>query len=188
MKIQANTIRPGNVIEHNGKVWSVAKIQIITPGKGGAFIQVEMRDMKSGSKTNERFRTQETVEKLQANEQECQYLFAEGDMLTLMDNESFEQFNVPKDMVGEALPFLVENMPVTVDTIEGQPVGVRIPETVTMRITEADPVVKGQTAASSYKPAMLENGVRIMVPPFVESGTRVVVKTSDATYVERAKD
>ena len=188
MKIQANTIRPGNVIEHNGKVWSVAKIQIITPGKGGAFIQVEMRDMKSGSKTNERFRTQETVEKLQANEQECQYLFAEGDMLTLMDNESFEQFNVPKEMVGEALPFLVENMPVTVDTIEGQPVGVRIPETVTMRITEADPVVKGQTAASSYKPAMLENGVRIMVPPFVESGTRVVVKTSDATYVERAKD
>ncbi|HEY5607469.1 MAG TPA: elongation factor P [Alphaproteobacteria bacterium] len=188
MKIQANTIRPGNVIEHNGKVWSVAKIQIITPGKGGAFIQVEMRDMKSGSKTNERFRTQETVEKLQANEQECQYLFAEGDMLTLMDNESFEQFNVPKEMVGEALPFLIENMPVTVDTIEGQPVAVRIPETVTMRITEADPVVKGQTAASSYKPAMLENGVRIMVPPFVESGTRVVVKTSDATYVERAKD
>jgi elongation factor P len=188
MKIQANTIRPGNVIEHNGKVWSVAKIQIITPGKGGAFIQVEMRDMKSGSKTNERFRTQETVEKLQANEQECQYLFAEGDMLTLMDNESFEQFNVPKEMVGEALPFLIENMPVTVDTIEGRPVAVRIPETVTMRITEADPVVKGQTAASSYKPAMLENGVRIMVPPFVESGTRVVVKTSDATYVERAKD
>ena len=188
MKIQANTIRPGNVIEHNGKVWSVAKIQIITPGKGGAFIQVEMRDMKSGSKTNERFRTQETVEKLQANEQECQYLFAEGDMLTLMDNESFEQFNVPKEMVGEALPFMIENMPVTVDTIEGQPVGVRIPETVTMRITEADPVVKGQTAASSYKPAMLENGVRIMVPPFVESGTRVVVKTSDSTYVERAKD
>ena len=188
MKIQANTIRPGNVIEHNGKVWNVVKIQIITPGKGGAFIQVEMRDMQSGSKTNERFRTQETVERLQANEQECQYLFSEGDMLTLMDNESYEQFSVPKEMVGDALPFLVENMPVTVETIEGQPVAIRIPETVTMRITEADPVVKGQTAASSYKPAMLENGVRIMVPPFVESGTRVVVKTADATYVERAKD
>ena len=186
MKIQANTIRPGNVIEHNGKVWSVAKIQIITPGKGGAFIQVEMRDMKSGSKTNERFRTQETVEKLQANEQECQYLFAEGDMLTLMDNESFEQFNVPKEMVGESLPFLIENMPVTVDTIEGQPVAVRIPETVTMRITEADPVVKGQTAASSYKPAMLENGIRVLVPPFIAAGERIIVDTNEITYIRRA--
>jgi elongation factor P len=187
MKIQANTIRPGNVIEHEGKQWSVLKIQLIQPGKGGAFIQVEMRDVASGVKTNVRWRTQDTVEKLSVDEREYSYLYAEGDLLTFMDSETYEQITLPKDMLGDSAAFLQENMQVTMDLIEGKPVAVHLPQTVTLEVTEADPVVKGQTAASSYKPAMLSNGVRVMVPPFVEAGTRVVVNTEDGSYVERAK-
>jgi len=188
MKVQANTVRPGHVIEHDGKQWSVLKIQLIQPGKGGAFIQVEMRDIKSGNKTNERFRTQDTVEKLNVDEQECSYLFAEGDMLTLMDTQTYEQIVVPKELAGEGGVFLKDGMAVTVELVEGKPVSVTLPATVVMEIVEADAVVKGQTASSSYKPAVLENGVRIMVPPHIGTGTRVVVNTSDLSYVERAKD
>jgi len=188
MKIQANTIRPGMVIEHESRQWSVIKIQIITPGKGGAFIQVDMRDVKSGNKTNQRWRTQDTVEKLNVEEKEFTYLFEADGMLTLMDKESYEQISVPREILGDAAPFLQENMEVTVDFIEGVPVAVHLPAQVTLTVVEADPVVKGQTAASSYKPAKLDNGVRVMVPPFIESGTRIVVRTEDSTYVERAKN
>jgi|SRR5690242_9092658 elongation factor P len=188
MKIQANTIRPGNVLDHNGRIWNVLKIQLIQPGKGGAFIQVEMRDIKSGNKTNERWRTQDTVERLSVDERECTYLYADGEQLVFMDSENFEQMSLPRDMVGDQAVFLQENMPVTVETIEGSPVAVQLPQTVTMKIVEADPVVKGQTASSSYKPAVLENGARVMVPPHIESGTRIVVNTGDGSYVERAKD
>jgi|SRR5579883_1513590 elongation factor P len=188
MKIQANTIRPGHVIEHNGKQWGVLKIQLIQPGKGGAFIQVEMRDLRSGVKSNERWRTQDTVEKLQVDERPCTFLYGDAESLTFMDSESFEQFTVARELVGDAAAFLQEGMAVTVDLIEGTPATVHLPDKVVLKVTEADPVVKGQTAASSYKPAMLENGVRTMVPPFVEAGTRIVVNTEDASYVERAKD
>jgi elongation factor P len=115
-------------------------------------------------------------------------LFAEGDQMTLMDTETYEQFSVPKDMAGDGAVFLSEGMEVTVDTVEGSPVGVRPPSYVTLAVAQADAVVKGQTASSSYKPAILENGVKVMVPPHIETGTRIVVSTSDATYVERAKD
>ena len=188
MKINANTIRPGNVIEHEGKQWAVLKIQLIQPGKGGAFIQVEMRDVRTGIKTNERWRTQDTVEKLTTEEKECQFLFAEGDILTFMDNETYEQFTLNRDMVGDAADFLQDGMAVTVNTVEGSPIGIELPATVTMEVVEADPVVKGQTASSSYKPAVLENGVRVMVPPHITAGTRIVVNPSDRSYIERAKD
>jgi elongation factor P len=188
MKINANLIRPGNILEHNGRQWGVLKIQIVQPGKGGAFIQVEMRDVRTGTKTNERWRTADTVEKLQVEERDSTFLFGDDDSLTFMDAESFEQFTVPREIVGEPGAFLQDGMPCTVDLIEGSPVAVTLPDKVTMRVVEADPVVKGQTAASSYKPGLLENGVRVMIPPFVEAGTRIVVNTGDATYVERAKD
>lgn len=187
MKIQANTIRPGNIIEHNSRQWSVLKIQLIQPGKGGAFIQVEMRDIRTGTKTNERWRTADTVEKLLVEEKDCTFLFGDGDTLTFMDSETFEQFTTPRDILGDAAAFLQDGMPVAVDFVEGSPVSVTLPEKVTLQITEADPVVKGQTAASSYKPAILENGIRVMVPPFIETGERIVVNTTDSTYVERAK-
>jgi elongation factor P len=188
MKLQANLIRPGNILEHNGKQWAVLKIQIIQPGKGGAFIQVEMRDLRSGVKTNERWRTQDTVEKLQVDERDCTYLYGDDQSLTFMDAETFEQFAMARELVGDPAAFLQDGMQVIVELIEGTPVSVTLPDKVVMKVVEADPVVKGQTAASSYKPAVLENGVRTMVPPFVETGTRIVVNTADGSYVERAKD
>ncbi len=188
MKINANLIRPGNIIEHNGKQWAVMKTAIVQPGKGGAFIQVEMRDVRSGTKTQERWRTADTVEKCQVEEKECTYLFRDDETITFMEQETFEQFTVPADVVGEPAQFLQEGMAVTVELIEGSPVSATLPSTVVMEVVEADPVVKGQTASSSYKPGKLENGARIMIPPFIEAGTRVVVNTADGSYVERAKD
>jgi elongation factor P len=187
MKQNANLIRPGQVIEYEGQRWSVLKIQLITPGKGGAFIAVDMRNVKTGNKTNARWRTADTVERLMTEEKEFQYLYGDDDVLTLMDQESYEQTTIPKELLGDAAPFLQENMVLTVDLIEGEPVAVHLPATVTLEIVEADPVVKGQTASSSYKPAKLSNGVKVMVPPFIEAGEKVVVRTEDSTYVERAK-
>jgi elongation factor P len=187
MKQQANQIRAGQVIEHEGRRWTVLKQQIITPGKGGAFIQVEMRDLKTGNKTNERWRTADTVERLLTEEKEYTYSYTDGTNLVLMDNESFEQAMVPVDLLGDAAPFLQDNMPVTVDLVEGEPVAIHLPASVVLEVVEADPVVKGQTAASSYKPAKLSNGVRTMVPPFIETGEKIVVRTEDGSYVERAK-
>ncbi len=187
MKVNANTIRPGHVIEHDGKQWSVHKIQILQPGKGGAFVQVEMRDVMTGIKSNERFRTQESVEKLMVDEKSCTYLYRVDDAVTLMDAETYEQFELPVDMIGGSAPYLQDGMTITLELIDGKPVSARLPQQVTMTVTEAEPVVKGQTASSSYKPAVLENGERVMVPPHIEAGTRVVVSTEDGTYVERAK-
>jgi elongation factor P len=187
MKQQANLIRAGQVIEHDGRRWTVLKQQIITPGKGGAFIQVEMRDLKSGNKTNERWRTADTVERLMTEEKEYNYSYTDGTNLVLMDPESYEETHIPTDILGDLAPFLQDNMRVTVDLVEGDPVGIHLPPTVVLEVVEADPVVRGQTAASSYKPAKLSNGVKTLVPPFVETGERIVVKTEDGSYVERAK-
>jgi elongation factor P len=187
MKQQANLIRAGQVIEHEGRRWTVLKQQIITPGKGGAFIQVEMRDLRSGNKTNERWRTADTVERLMTDQKEYTYSYTDGINLVLMDPETFEQAMIPVELMGDAAPFLQDNMQVTVDLVEGDPVAVHLPPSVVLEVVEADPVVRGQTAASSYKPARLSNGVRTMVPPFVETGERIVVKTEDGSYVERAR-
>jgi elongation factor P len=187
MKIQANTIRGGMVIEYEGKQWSVIRQSIERPGKGGAFIQVEMRDIATGTKSQTRWRTQDSVERLEVRENECTYLFKEGDQYTFMDVESYEQFTIPADLLGDRAAFLQDNMPVTVEFIEGKAVGVSLPQTVVLEVVEADPVVKGQTAASSYKPGMLENGLKVLIPPFIEAGTKIVVNTEDVTYVERAK-
>ncbi|MFT8247021.1 elongation factor P [Roseomonas sp. BN140053] len=186
-KQQANQMRPGHVIEFEGRRWSVLKINIMTPGKGAAVIQVEMRDVKNGAKKDQRWRTQDTVERLTTEDKDFTFSYTDGNNLVLMDPESFEQVSVPKDILGDRLPFLVENMAVNVRLIEGDPVSMDIPEQVTLEVTEADPVVKNQTATSSYKPAMLSNGVKTMVPPFIATGEKIVVRTEDASYVERAK-
>lgn len=188
MKIQANTMRPGMVIEHQDKQWTVLKIELLQPGKGGAFIQVEMRDIASGNKSNDRWRTQDSVEKLEVRERDSQYLYQDDDLYTFMDTETFEQFTLSGDDLGEKAAFLQEGMAVTTATIEGKPVDINLPQQITLEVVEADAVVKGQTAASSYKPGVLENGVKVMIPPFVEAGTRIVINTTDGTYVERAKD
>ncbi len=188
MKINGNSIKPGNIIEHQGRLWRAVKTQHTQPGKGGAYLQVELKDIRDGTKLNERFRSSETVERVRLDEHPYQFLFASGDEYTFMDQDTFEQITLNSDLIGEPAVFLQEGMVVTLESYEGSPISVELPETVTMRIVEADAVVKGQTASSSYKPAKLENGVRVMVPPHIESGTRIVVNTADATYVERAKD
>jgi elongation factor P len=187
MKQQANQMRPGQVIEYEGRRWTVLKIAIITPGKGGAFIQVEMRDIKTGTKKDDRWRTADTVERLMTEDKEFTYSYADGENLVLMDPETFEQTVVPAAMLGDRLPFLEENMTVSVKLIEGDPVAMELPQNVTLEVAEADPVVKGQTASSSYKPALLSNGVKTLVPPFITAGEKIVVKTEDGSYVERAK-
>ena len=188
MKVNANQMRKGNVMELNGKLLVVTGTQIVQPGKGGAFVQIEMKDVRSGNKTIERFRTQESVEKARLDEIEMQYLFSEGDSFTFMDQSTYEQMTIPRDIIGDPAVFLTDGMNVVVQMHETEPLSVTVPQTVIMRITEADPVVKGQTASSSFKPALLENGVRVMVPPHIESGTRIVINTEDSSYLERAKD
>ncbi len=187
MKINANSIRPGNVLEHKNRLWVVAKIAHTQPGKGGAYIQVEMKDIKEGTKLNERFRSSEDVEKAHLEEISYQYLYTDGNQLTLMDTENYEQVLVNQELAGDPLDFLQDGMMISVVSHDGNPISVQLPEHVTLAIEETEAVVKGQTAASSNKPAVLENGVRIMVPPFINVGDKVVVKTSDRSYVERAK-
>jgi elongation factor P len=188
MKLKGNEIRGGNVIEHNGRLWRVAKINIVQMGNWRSYLQAELRDLRDGTKVNERFGSGDVVEKVQLEEKDYQYLFQDGDEYTFMDSETFEQITLSEEAVGEAHVYLQENMTVSIQSYEGAPLSVALPGTVIMTITEADPVVKGQTASSSYKPAKLENGVRILVPPHIGAGTRVVVNTADSTYVERAKD
>ncbi|HUN48492.1 MAG TPA: elongation factor P [Stellaceae bacterium] len=188
MKINAIDIKPGNVLEHSGRLWIVLKRELIQPGKGGAFAQVEMRDLKSGNKTNERYRTQETVERVQLDEKEMQFLYFEGNHATFMDNESYEQVMVDRELIGDPADFLKDNMMVTVQLYEGTPMSVTLPQSVIMTVVEADAVVKGQTASSSYKPGKLDNGRRVMIPPHIAVGTRIVVNTTDGSYMERAKD
>ena len=188
MKINGNDIRPGYIIEHNKRLWLATKIQHTQPGKGGAYLQVELKDIRNGTKLNERFRSSETIEKVRLDEKEFQFLYKEGEMLTFMDQETFEQITLSETLVGDPAVYLEDGMLVTVSTYEEEIVGVKLPDTVVVPITEAEPVVKGQTASSSYKPAILENGVRVMVPPHIDAGTKIVVNTADNTYVERAKE
>jgi elongation factor P len=188
MKIDGNEIRPGYVLEHKDRIWMVVRAEHVKPGKGPAYQQVELKDLVDGTKLNERFRAVETVERVRLEEREYQFLYEDGGQLNLMDQETFEQTAIDQDLIGDSLPFLQEGMTLTVQAYEGRPLMVRLPETTVLEVVEADPVVKGQTAAASYKPAVLENGVRIMVPPHIEAGTRVVVNIAEASYVERAKD
>jgi elongation factor P len=187
MKINGNEIKPGHVILHNDQLWVAVKTSHVKPGKGGAFAQVELKNIINGSKLNERFRSSETVERVRLEQKDYQYLYEQGDMLVFMDTETYEQIELPKDFVGERASFLKDGMTVMVDSYESKPISISLPDHVTLEVVEADPVIKGQTASSSYKPAVLENGMRVMVPPFVAAGERVVVDTNETTYVKRAE-
>lgn len=187
MKINGNEIRPGNVIEHNGGLWVAVKTNHVKPGKGGAFNQVELKNAIDGTKLNERFRASETVERVRLEQKDFTYLYAQDEMLVFMDSESYEQLELASDFVGDRAAFLQDGMTVTVELYEEKPIGISLPDQVTLQIAEADPVVKGQTQSSSYKPAVMENGVRIMVPPFIEAGERILVDTNEITYVKRAE-
>ena len=187
MKINGNEIRPGNVIEHKGGLWVAVKTQHVKPGKGPAYAQVELKNAIDGTKLNERFRSSETVERVRLEQKNYQFLYREGDMLVFMDMDTYEQIQVRREFLEERAAFLQDGMQVSVESHEGRPIGISLPDQVTLEVVDADPVVKGQTAASSYKPAKLENGVRILVPPFIAAGERVVVDTNELTYVRRAE-
>jgi elongation factor P len=186
MKISGNEIRPGNVIQHQGELWVAVKTQHVKPGKGGAYAQVELKNLVDNRKLNERFRSSETVEKVRLEQKDYQFLYPQGDMLVFMDQETYEQIELSRDFVGDRAAFLQDGMKVTVESHEGKPLGISLPDQVVLEVVEADAVVKGQTASSSYKPAILENGLRVMVPPFITSGERIVVDTNEVAYIRRA--
>ncbi len=183
----ANDIRVGNIIIHEKKLWKVLKTEHVKPGKGGAFVQMEMKELKAGTKLNQRFRSEETIDVAHFEVKDYQYLFTNGNMITLMDSIDYEQVEVNKDLFHGTDIYLQDGMKVIMEIAEDQMISANVPTEVTLTITEAEGVVKGQTASGSNKPAILENGVRVMVPQFVATGDRVVVKTADSTYVRRAE-
>ena len=186
MKISGVDIRPGNILEYEKGIWKVAKTQHTQPGKGGAFMQVEMKNLIDGRKTNVRFRSADTVERVRLDTKDFQYLYQDGDALVFMDKDTYDQINLPADLIGDAAAFLQDGMEVTLEMYDERPISVALPEQVEATIVEADAVVKGQTASSSFKPALLDNGVRVMVPPHIASGTRIVVDVYERTYVGKA--
>lgn len=187
MKISGVDIRSGNVIEYQGGLWKAVKIQHTQPGKGGAYMQVELKNLIDGRKNNVRFRSAETVEKVRLDTRDYQFLFADDKMLTFMDKENYEQISLSKDMLGDATAFLQDGMDVMLELYEDKPISVQLPNQIAAKIVEADAVVKGQTASSSYKPAILDNGVRVMVPPHISAGTRIIVDVYAQEYVKKAE-
>ena len=185
MKINGNAIKPGNIIEHQKMQWRAIKCMAVKPGKGGAFNQVELKNLKTGSKLNERFRANEVVERLTIDTRSYQYLFSTDDMLTFMDIESYEQIELPVSLVGDQKAFLQDGMQVTLEIVDDKPIGIDLPEQVVHEVIETESVVKGQTASSSYKPALLDCGMKINVPPFIESGEKIIIDTRTLEYVKR---
>lgn len=188
MKINGNAIKQGNVIEHKGALWVAVKTSHVKPGKGGAFAQVELKNLRDNTKLNERFRSSETVERVILEEKKATYLYEDGDKLVFMDAISFEQKFLLKELIGEKSELLEDGMEVILNSFNDEVISVDLPDTIIVEILEADAVVKGQTASSSYKPAIIKNGIRILVPPHIETGTKVVIKTEDRSYVERSKE
>jgi elongation factor P len=187
MKINGNEIRPGYVIEFQNTLWVVVKTMKVKPGKGPAYNQAELKNLIDGRKLNNRFGSDERVERGRLEQKDFQYLYKEGESLVFMDKDNYEQLSLAEEFVGERALFLQDGMTVTLELHDDRPIGIRLPDYVTLQIVEADPVVRGQTASSSYKPAKLENGLRLMVPPFIGSGEKVVVDTAEITYVRRAE-
>jgi len=185
-KINGNEIRPGNVLDHNGGLWAAVKVDHVKPGKGGAFAQVELRNLRNGSKLNERFRSADKVERVRLEQKDQQFLYENDGMLVFMDTDTFEQIELPAEILGDRRPFLQDGMTIVVEFHESEALNATLPQKVVCKIVETEPVVKGQTAANSFKPAVLENGVKVMVPPFVGPDENIVVNTDTMEYAERA--
>ncbi|MHB8283453.1 MAG: elongation factor P [Caulobacteraceae bacterium] len=186
MKINGNAIRPGDVIEHQGGIWVSVKTSHVKPGKGGAFAQVELKNLIDGRKLNERFRADDKVEQVELERADFSYLYDSGDALVFMNQETYEQVELSKAFVGDQAQFLQEGMKVKIASHEERPIGLTLPETVVLEVVEAEPTIKGQTASSSYKPAVASNGMRIMIPPFMDVGERILISTDTGEYLRRA--
>ena len=185
-KINGNEIRPGNILEHDGGLWAAVKVNHVKPGKGGAFAQVELKNLRDGRKLNERFRSEDKVEQVRLEQKDQLFLYENDRRLVFMDSESFEQIELDAELLGERRPFLQDGMTATIEYYGDEALSVSIPQKVTCTVTETEPVVKGQTAANSYKPAILDNGVRMMVPPFIGEGEAIIINTDTMEYSERA--
>ena len=187
MKILGNEIKPGMIIEHRNDLWSVLKAQHVKPGKGGAFNQVELKSVKKGTKLNERFRSSDSVERAVLDEKKFNFLYEDENNCHFMDQTNFEQIAINKSLLGEKNKLLTENMAVNVHFYEDQALSVDLPSSVELTIANTDATIKGQTASSSYKPATLENGINIMVPPFINSGDKIILDTSTLEYIKKIK-
>ena len=188
MRISANEIKIGNILDYKDELWQVAKNPEHTkPGKGGAYVQVEMKNLRTGTKLNQRFSSSESVEKAFLERKKMQYLYAEDHHLVFMDPDSFEQLMLDKALIGEKFPLLTEGMDLEVEFYKDDPLNIQLPANLVVEIAETDPVIKGATVTSSYKPAVLTNGLRVLVPPYLVSGEKIVIKSEDLAYVERAK-
>ena len=185
MKITANEIKPGMIIEHKNDYWNVLKTQHVKPGKGGAFNQVELKSLIKGTKLNERFRSSENVEKAELDEKKFNFLYIDGESCHFMDNETFEQVEILKSVAGEQHKFLKENLEVIISFMQDKPISIELPNNVECTIESTDAAIKNQTASSSYKPALLDCGIKISVPPFLESGEKIIVDTRTLEYVKR---
>jgi elongation factor P len=187
MKINGNAIKPGMVIQHDGGLWVAVKTAHVKPGKGGAFAQVEMKNLITGSKLNERFRSDDTVERVTLEQKDYSYLYEQGDALVFMDQNTYEQIELQKDWVGEErIAFLQDGMEVVIEFHEERPIGLTLPEQVILEVMETEPTIKGQTASSSYKPSVASNGMRVMIPPYMSAGEKIIVDTTTGEYVRRA--
>jgi elongation factor P len=188
VKVIASTLRKGNIVDLDGKLYVILSAENIHPGKGTPVTQIDMRRISDGVKTSQRYKTTEQVERAHVEDRDFQFLYSDGDGHHFMNMESYEQITVPEDVVGDQAPYLQPDMKVVLSVHEGTPVAIELPQRTVLEVVETEPAMKGQTASSSYKPAVLSNGVRTMVPPHISPGTRVVVMTADGSYVERAKD
>ena len=185
MKITAIEIKPGMIIEHKNDYWNVLKTQHVKPGKGGAFNQVELKSLLKGTKLNERFRSSETVEKAEVDEKKFNFLYIDGENCHFMENETFEQVEIPKSITGEQHKLLKENLEVTISFMEEKPISIVLPNNIECTIETTDAAIKNQTASSSYKPATLDCGINTTVPPFIESGDKVIIDTRTLEYVKK---
>jgi len=187
LKVNGNTIKPGNVIEHKNGLWVAVKTSHVKPGKGGAFAQIELRNLKDGTKLNERFRSSENIERVILEEVPHVFLYKENNNLVFMNNNTFDQINIDENMIGEQSSFLQDGMMVMINIYNEEPVSVNMPDSCVLEVIETEAVIKGQTASSSFKPAILNNNVKVMVPGHIEVGSKIVVRPSDSSYIEKAK-
>jgi elongation factor P len=188
VKVIASTLRKGNIVDLDGKLYVILSAENIHPGKGTPVTQLDMRRISDGVKTSQRYKTTDQVERAHVEDRDYQFLYSDGDGHHFMNMESYDQITVPEDVVGDQVAYLQPDMKVVLSVHEGTPVAIELPQRTVLEVVETEPAMKGQTASSSYKPAVLSNGVRTMVPPHVAPGTRIVVMTADGSYVERAKD
>ena len=187
MKVNANSLKIGNLIKHSDELWTIIKLNHVKPGKGGAFVQAELKNLKDKRKLNERFRSSETLERIILEEKKCSYLYAENSKFIFMDIETYDQIEIEEDIIGNQSSFLDDGMEVIINLYEKEVTSIDLPETCEVEVLSADAVIKGQTVSSSFKPAIIKNNIKIMVPVHIEIGSRIIVKPSDLSYVEKAK-